>query len=84
MNRQEDKNSVLKGFSPVASQIYLEKQPNLSLFCKPLILPLKSPIIENNVLKTPILTLERVGLVIFSSGALIFLPLYLPPVIIIG
>ena len=43
MNRQEDKETVLKGFSPVASQIYLEKQPNLSLFCKPLILPLKSP-----------------------------------------
>jgi hypothetical protein len=34
---------VLRGFSPVASQIYLEKQPNLSLFCKPKIMPLKSP-----------------------------------------
>lgn len=43
MSNQEDKEAVLKGFTPVASQIYLEKQPNLSLFCKPLILPLKSP-----------------------------------------
>jgi hypothetical protein len=34
---------ILRGFPPVASQIYLEKQPNLSLFCKPKIMPLKSP-----------------------------------------
>ncbi|KAK8853982.1 hypothetical protein M9Y10_016531 [Tritrichomonas musculus] len=43
MSTEDQKATVLKGFSPVASQIYLEKQPNLSLFCKPLILPLKSP-----------------------------------------
>jgi hypothetical protein len=27
----------------VAGQIYFEKRPNLSLFCKPKIMPLKSP-----------------------------------------
>ena len=31
--------------------------------------------IEYKVLKTPILTFDKVGLVIFSSGAVIFLPL---------
>jgi hypothetical protein len=37
------KEKALKGFSPVASEIYLTKQPNLSLFCKPKIMALKSP-----------------------------------------
>ena len=38
-----DKQAAMKGYPPVASQIYLQKQPNLSLFCKPKIMPLKSP-----------------------------------------
>lgn len=37
---------AMKGFAPAASQIYLDKQPNLSLFCKPKIMPLKSPNLE--------------------------------------
>jgi hypothetical protein len=40
---EEQKAKVLKGFSPVASQIYLERDPTLSCFCKPKIMPLKSP-----------------------------------------
>ena len=42
-NFEKEKERALKGFPPAASQIYLEKQPNLSLFCKPLLIPLKSP-----------------------------------------
>lgn len=34
---------AMRGFAPAASQIYLDKQPNMSMFCKPKILPLKSP-----------------------------------------
>jgi hypothetical protein len=41
-NQKKDKEKALTGFPPVARQIYLEKQPNLSLFCKPKIIPLKS------------------------------------------
>ena len=41
MEKKEEE--VLHGFPPTPSQIYLEKQPNLTLFCKPKILPLKSP-----------------------------------------
>lgn len=43
MSTDQETQQALKGFTPVPSHIYLEKQPNLSLFCKPLILPLKSP-----------------------------------------
>jgi hypothetical protein len=40
---EKEQERALRGFSPVASQTYLEKQPNLSLFCKPKIMPIKSP-----------------------------------------
>lgn len=40
---EKDKNAALRGYPPVESQTYLHKQPNLSLFCKPKIMPLKSP-----------------------------------------
>ena len=39
----EAEERVLQGYPPVPNQTYLEKQPNLSLFCKPKIMPLKSP-----------------------------------------
>jgi hypothetical protein len=39
----KEQERVLRGFSPVASQTDLKKQPNLSLFCKPKIMPIKSP-----------------------------------------
>ena len=41
--QNEEEAKVLKGFNPVPTQIYLEKQPNLTLFSKPKIIPLKSP-----------------------------------------
>jgi hypothetical protein len=39
----KERERVLRGFSPAASQTYLEKKPSLSLLCKPKIMPLKSP-----------------------------------------
>ena len=39
----EEQEKALRGFNPVPTQIYLEKQPNLTLFSKPKIIPLKSP-----------------------------------------
>jgi len=35
--------SVLKGFAPIPTQIYLDKQPSVMLFSKPKIMPIKSP-----------------------------------------
>jgi len=34
---------ALRGFPPPPNQVYLENQPKPSLFCKPKIMPLKSP-----------------------------------------
>ena len=34
----EAEERVLQGYPPVPNQTYLEKQPNLSLFCKPKII----------------------------------------------
>ena len=42
-NLTPEQERAFKGFNPVPTQIYLEKQPNLTLFSKPKIIPLKSP-----------------------------------------
>lgn len=34
---------VINGFNPFPTEIYLDKQPNLTLFSKPKIIPIKSP-----------------------------------------
>lgn len=36
-------SNILNGFNPPQTHIYLDKQPNMALFCKPKIIPLKSP-----------------------------------------
>ena len=49
---------ILTGFSPVPSQIYLDKQPSLLLYSKPKIMPIKSPnlqMIEKLQIKAQIL-----------------------------
>ena len=38
-----ERERALKGFPPQANHMYMQRQPNLSLFCKPKIMPLKSP-----------------------------------------
>ena len=63
-----------------ASNPIIPEPPNISRKD----LPSKSPSSENKVLKTLILTFDKVGLTIFSSGAFIFLLLYFPAVIFIN
>lgn len=43
MEQTEEQNKeLMEGFTPKPATIYLHKQPALTLFCRPKIIPLKS------------------------------------------